>query len=412
MTSIALWEFNDPTNVVDDLTAVDGSQNGVYVNGATAVGGEGVFDGTNDHVVIAADPSFDLDSGTLAMEFNLDTMPSSGSRYGLFSQDSVGFNAGDFTMWANDDGSISIRHQTDSEEFFYDSPTGFFDAGDDVRITYSWDSTGAGGAFSVENLTEGTIYTESISQPHTFNGGGDEVIVIGANAWASTEGNADNLREFMDGTVEFASITDTIDPPGPPHCFTTGALIATPSGPRAVETLKVGDMINTLDTGPQKIRWIGSKQVLARGASAPIRIRAGSFGNTRDMLVSSQHRILLRGQNCELLFGMPEAFARAIDLIDGINVTIDTSMKEVTYFHLLLDAHQVIFCEDAPTESLFLMENSVGPIASSVEVEIKGLFGEINAEDLPGYHTETAKPVLEAHEVRLLMSASQEICAA
>lgn len=40
-------------------------------------------------------------------------------------------------------------------------------------------------------------------------------------------------------------------------CFTAGTMIATPDGERAIETLKVGDLVETLDNGPQAIRWIG-----------------------------------------------------------------------------------------------------------------------------------------------------------
>jgi len=410
MALIALWEFNDPANVVDDVTADGTAQDGDYFGGATAAGGQGEFDGNNDHVVIPADAGLELETGTLAMEFTLDTMPS--SRFGLISQDSTGFNAGDFTMWANGDGSVSIRHQTDSAEFSYSSPTGFFGAGDEVRITYSWDSTGTGGSFSVENLTEGTSFSQPITDPLIFNGGGDEVMVIGANAWASSEGTADALLEFMDGSIEFVSISDTIDAPSPPPCFTTGALIDTPLGPRAVETLKVGDEINTADAGPQKIRWIGSKRVLARGANVPIRIRAGYSENTRDMLVSPQHRILQRGVDCELLFGAPEVFASAKDLIDGTNVTADTSLKEVTYFHILLDEHQVIFCEGAATESLFLAVQSLALFDQPARDEIQGLFGQIGADVPSGYHTETARPTLKAHETRLLLSVGPQHCAA
>jgi len=410
MALVTLWEFNDPANVLDDVTADGTAQDGSYFSGATAVGGQGIFDGVNDHVVIPPDPGLELNTGTIAMQFTLDTMPS--SRVGLFSADSTGFNDGDFTMWANGDGSISIRHQNDTASFNYSSPTGFFGAGDDVRVTYSWDSTGTGGAFTVENLSAGTSFSQPITDPLIFNGDGDEAVVIGANAWASGEGTADNLREFMDGTVDYVSISDTIDSSGPPPCFTTGALIGTPSGPRAVETLKVGDEINTLDAGPQKIRWIGSQQVLARGASAPVRIRAGSFGNTRDMLVSPQHRILLRSRNCELLFGASEVFASAKDLIDGVNVIVDNSLKEITYFHILLDQHHVVFCEDAPTESLYLGAQSLALFDQSARTEIQGLFGDISANDPCGSHSNTARPVLKAHEVKMLLSVRSEFSAA
>jgi|GEM_PF-4004555 len=58
-------------------------------------------------------------------------------------------------------------------------------------------------------------------------------------------------------------------------CFTRGALIATPDGPRAVETLRPLEVVCTLDAGPQPILWIGRRRVKAMGRSAPVEIAEG-----------------------------------------------------------------------------------------------------------------------------------------
>ena len=44
-------------------------------------------------------------------------------------------------------------------------------------------------------------------------------------------------------------------------CYAPGTMIDTPDGPRAVETLQVGDLVMTLDHGPQSIRWVRSGEV-------------------------------------------------------------------------------------------------------------------------------------------------------
>jgi len=67
---------------------------------------------------------------------------------------------------------------------------------------------------------------------------------------------------LTDGTVvTFSEIENII-------CFTPGARILTPQGERAIETLKVGDLVVTRDNGPQLIRWIGRRTVEGRGISA------------------------------------------------------------------------------------------------------------------------------------------------
>ena len=78
-------------------------------------------------------------------------------------------------------------------------------------------------------------------------------------------------------------------------CFAQGTWVTTPSGQVPIEELAAGDMVVTMDHGPQPIRWIGSSKRPATGNMAPILIRKGALGNTRDLRVSPQHRMLLSG---------------------------------------------------------------------------------------------------------------------
>jgi hypothetical protein len=64
-------------------------------------------------------------------------------------------------------------------------------------------------------------------------------------------------------------------------CFEAGTLIETIDGPRAIETLEDGDMIETRDGGMQPLRWSGCTTVVATGDLAPIVITAGTFWQHR-----------------------------------------------------------------------------------------------------------------------------------
>lgn len=44
-------------------------------------------------------------------------------------------------------------------------------------------------------------------------------------------------------------------------CFAAGTMIRTPAGDVAIETLRVGELVMTLDGGPQPVRWIGSRKL-------------------------------------------------------------------------------------------------------------------------------------------------------
>ncbi|MGB3316719.1 MAG: Hint domain-containing protein, partial [Albidovulum sp.] len=133
-------------------------------------------------------------------------------------------------------------------------------------------------------------------------------------------------------------------------CFVAGTLIATSKGQIPVEDLTPGDLVLTHDDGPQPLRWIGRRVVPADGTFAPVRIEAGTFGNHDTLLVSPQHRVLIRHMQAELLFGEAEVLVAAKDLVNRNSVQIVTG-GTVEYVHLLFDRHQVIYSAGLPSES-------------------------------------------------------------
>lgn len=155
-------------------------------------------------------------------------------------------------------------------------------------------------------------------------------------------------------------------PPGPATraaggviCFTPDTGIATPDGPRLIRDLRVGDAILTRDNGPQPVQWIGQRRMSGARLYAmphlrPIRFRAGALGIGRpdaDLLVSPQHRMLVRGAAAQALFNVSEVLVAAEDLVNDTSVTVDHVLREVTYVHLLLEAHQIVFANGLESES-------------------------------------------------------------
>ena len=133
-------------------------------------------------------------------------------------------------------------------------------------------------------------------------------------------------------------------------CFAKGTWITTPNGQVPIEELAAGDMVVTMDHGPQPIRWIGSSKCQATGNMAPILIRKGALGNTRDLRVSPQHRMLLSGWHAEVLFGEREVLATAKSLVNDHSILREEG-GEVEYFHMLFDSHEIVYAEGAPSES-------------------------------------------------------------
>ncbi|MEP2717745.1 Hint domain-containing protein [Pseudophaeobacter sp.] len=185
-------------------------------------------------------------------------------------------------------------------------------------------------------------------------------------------------------------------------CFVAGTMIQTPDGEVPVEQLQPGDLVQTRDDGKQPLRWIGKRSVAAEGDFAPILIRAGSFGAHRDLMVSPQHRILIRDAYAELLFGEGEVLVAAKDLLNDKSVCRCTG-GEVTYVHLLFDRHQVIFSEGLTTESFLPGPQTSGLFETKVLQEICALFPELDPKTGLGYGA-SARPALKGYEGKLLAS--------
>jgi hypothetical protein len=147
--------------------------------------------------------------------------------------------------------------------------------------------------------------------------------------------------------------------PGGVICFTPGTRLATPHGPRLIEALRQGDLVLTRDNGAQPVLWTGSRRMTGARLHAmpglrPVRLRAGALGPDRpepDLLVSPQHRMLLKGRAAQVLFNVDEVLVAAADLVNDLTITVDRLVREVTYIHVLFQSHQILWANGLETES-------------------------------------------------------------
>ncbi len=182
-------------------------------------------------------------------------------------------------------------------------------------------------------------------------------------------------------------------------CFAAGTRVLTPTGERAVETLRTGDLVVTLDHGAQPIRWIGRTETLGRGNHTPIRIEAGALGNLQALRVSPQHRMLIAGGSAELQFGEPEVLVAARHLVGQDGITEDPC-GPVSYVHILFDRHELVLAEGAWAESFFpgdMLEQG----DPQARAEIMALFPDLA---LPGSSQfQAARRVLKSGEAAALL---------
>jgi hypothetical protein len=154
-------------------------------------------------------------------------------------------------------------------------------------------------------------------------------------------------------------------------CFTPGTAIKTPNGRVMIEDLRPGDSIQTKDNGPQEVLWFGKRRMSGARLHAmphlrPVRFRANAMGNGRpdhELLVSPQHRMLVKGAAARALFNTAEVLVAAEDLVNDQSITVDHSVRDVTYIHVLLESHQVIWANGLETESFHPANTALDAVA-------------------------------------------------
>lgn len=224
-----------------------------------------------------------------------------------------------------------------------------------------------------------------------FNGLSVNTAAIDA-AWNDTGNNSIVIDQRITGpTNARGEFSDII-------CFGAGTLIATDDGDRAVEALKVGDQVLTLDHGYQPIRWIGSVRLDSATLKdhprlRPIRIRASALGAgypQRDLLVSPQHRILVSSTIAQRMFDEDAVLipAKKLTCLDGIDVVEETE-NGVHYVHLLCDTHEIVWSNGTPTETLLIGAEALKSVSAAARQEIQMLF--------PDCGTAVFKPAAARH---------------
>jgi len=191
----------------------------------------------------------------------------------------------------------------------------------------------AGDAIILDGFTEtGFSYVSGAGIELTGSNATSATIDIAGSF--STSFNVENVAAGTEITLEVT-------------CFARGTRIMTAAGEVEVEALKIGDLVKTLHAGMQRVKWIGTRSYAAPFANhvkvLPVCIKAGALAENvpaRDLLVSPGHAICIDG-----------ALIHAGRLVNGVSITQAERVEEITYFHVELERHEVIFAEHCPAES-------------------------------------------------------------
>lgn len=238
---------------------------------------------------------------------------------------------------------------------------------DSLQLQNTWITLGD---MPFDDTVSGRFRPADGSEPILF---GPEHGVLLSSLAGVQRGQVEIVGQNLSGTLAGITYTNFEHIKFNVVCFVRGTRIKTAKGEVAIEDLAVGDRVLTLDNGYQAIRWIGSSRRQAKGDLAPIRIKAGALGNERDLRVSPQHRMLLRGWQAELMFGDTEVLVAAKSLVNDTTILREEG-GEVDYFHMLFDRHEIVFAEGAPSESFHPGVEGWKALDAATRAEILELF--------------------------------------
>ena len=119
---------------------------------------------------------------------------------------------------------------------------------------------------------------------------------------------------------------------------------------------------------------------MPKGRLAPVLFRKGALGNTRDLMVSPHHRMLLQDWRMELLFAENEVLVSADRLVNDHSI-LRVRGGRVTYVHILFDSHEIVFAEGIPSESFHPAARGMDSLSRATREELLTLYPELARPD-------------------------------
>lgn len=134
----------------------------------------------------------------------------------------------------------------------------------------------------------------------------------------------------------------------------------------------------------------------------PIVIRAGALGEglpSADLMVSLQHRVLIRSIIAQKLFGTEEVLVAARQLCQTEGIDVAEDAVEVEYFPILFDRHELVISTGAETKSLLTGPEALKGVGVAAREEIFAIFPELRDRD---YTPVAARVIVSGRKGRML----------
>lgn len=221
-------------------------------------------------------------------------------------------------------GDLDVTWQQEAEIRHVHLMTGFEKLRETLTIAIVWNAPARAGLVSVMCQESGRLVQKSFANPFPL-------------ALSTAEALFRQSALQLGKGTRFAALADTVEPCGPIATIGTSAIIETPSGHSRILDLRAGDPVFTADGDIATVRWVGHQQLPARGAFAPLMMRAPYRGLREDLLIAPSQGLRLTGSRVEYNFGDEEVRAEARYLLDGKSIVRANKRLLVDYAQLVLD---------------------------------------------------------------------------
>ena len=229
-----------------------------------------------------------------------------------------------------------------------------------VAIGETIDFNGAGGVLALGDpvgfagTIDGFVSGRTIELTGVAHSKADHATLLGGNTLEVVTGSGtfdlqlDPLQNYTGATFPLTANGGGTDIHTSVACFVAGTRLLAPRGAVAVELLRPGDSVLNAGGVVRTVRWVGFRAIdLSRHPDPdvvrPIRILANAFADgvpAREVRLSPDHAVLVDG-----------VLVPARLLVNGASIVRATECRDVVYYHVELDAHDVLLAENLPAES-------------------------------------------------------------
>ncbi|OWY13555.1 hypothetical protein B6V73_17360 [Thioclava sp. JM3] len=260
-----------------------------------------------------------------------------------------------------------------------------------MRLIWRWDGPGRESLLTLEALDQRTIRQQAGVAPLPLTR--DEAAALLDPAGPARIGPR----------VDWLALGDHLQPMGPAGCFAPATPIQTPEGVVPAARLRAGDLVETIDAGPQPVLWSGRVSLPAIGHLRPVKLCAPVFSARQDLWVMPQHRVALSGPSVDFIFGEDEVLIEARSLADGCAALQPDCPGVLEWHGLLLGGHHLLMADGCKLESLHIGRLARQPLLAATTA----FAGLVREGGLP-LHRKPVRKIVSGYEAKTLASARRQ----